>query len=167
MPDESVSPGIAAVIAGLAAAYREFATAVAGLTPDELEQPLGAGEWRLRDVVANVNHWNRWRLNRLQHIVAHGNWEATGRHLDVDEINRRVVEAWSLHPAADVLAELEAYYADAVAFLAALPAEWGEKTWAYGSRTTNLDKWFAYANEHYREHAAEIQRWRDSRWIMP
>jgi hypothetical protein len=163
MLDADVSPSIAAVITDLNAAYSEFTATLAGLSAEDLEQPLAAGAWRVRDVVTNVNHWNRWRLNRLKHIVAHGSWESTGKRLDVDEVNRRVVEAWSLHPVTDVLAELHAYYGDAMAFLTALPAEWGDQTWAYGSRTTNLQKWFAYSNEHYREHAAQIKEWRDAR----
>jgi hypothetical protein len=39
---------------------------IADLGPDGLEKPGANGEWRVRDVIAHMNAWDRWQLVQLR-----------------------------------------------------------------------------------------------------
>lgn len=39
---------------------------IAELGPEGLERPEVAGDWRVRDVLAHFNGWDRWQLVQLR-----------------------------------------------------------------------------------------------------
>lgn len=44
----------------------EWEATIAELGPGGLERPGAAGEWRVRDVLAHMNCWDRWQLAQLR-----------------------------------------------------------------------------------------------------
>lgn len=150
-------------LADVAAARQELLDALAGLSDADLENALGPGEWSIRDVLAHINHWNRWGLNRIRHKIARGEEIRPGGAIDPDEVNRLITEAWALHPVHDVLMEFENCYEDMVAFIESLPAEWTEETWEYRGRPMTLHQWFGFGADHERQHAEQLREWRVAR----
>jgi DinB superfamily len=157
---EREGSGIEEIVAGLEAAHQEMADALAGLSAEQLEQALGPNQWRVRDLFAHVNHWNRWGYNRMRYVMKHGDWPPRGPGIDTGAANRRVVDARALHPVGDVLAEFEIYHDDVIAFLRSLPPEWAERSFEFGGRQTNLKAWFSYPADHARRHAQDARAWR-------
>jgi hypothetical protein len=152
-----------ATLSDLAAARQELLDALEGLSDADLESPLAPGEWRIRDMLAHINHWNRWGLNRLRYFIEHGEVVRPGLGIAADEVNRLITEAWALHPIKDVLMEFELGYEDTVAFIKSLPLKWAEETWEYRGKPTTLGKWFEFPAKHERDHAAQVRAWRASR----
>jgi uncharacterized damage-inducible protein DinB len=152
-----------AALADLAAARKELLDALVGLSDADLESPLGPGEWRIRDMLAHISHWNRWGLNRLRYIIRHGEGTEPPSAIDADTVNQRIAEAWALHPMKDVLAEFECCYEDVVTFIRSLPPEWAARTWQYGGEPMTLPRWFGFAASHERDHAAQLRAWRATR----
>jgi hypothetical protein len=160
---ERVQPQREATLADLTAARQELLDALAGLSEADLDSPLGPGEWRIRDMLAHINHWNRWGLNRMRQIVKHGPETIPSISFDADAVNQRVGAAWALHPVKDVLIELENCYEDVVSFIRSLPEEWAEGEWVLRGKPMSLAKWFAFASSHERDHAAHLREWRAGR----
>ncbi|MDH4209190.1 MAG: DinB family protein [Anaerolineae bacterium] len=150
-------------LADLAAARQELLDALEGLSEEDLQSPLASGEWRIRDMLAHISHWNRWGLNRLRQMVKYGPETISSPSFDAEEINRHVAEAWGLHPVKDVLMEFENCYEDVVSYVHALPAEWTEGEWQLRGKAMTLKKWFAFATSHERGHAEDLRRWRARR----
>lgn len=150
-------------LSDLAAARKELLDALAGLSDADLESPLGPDEWRIRDMLAHINHWNRWGLNRLRHIVKHGEETRLTSVLDPDAINRLISEAWALHPVGDVLIEFENSYEDLIDFIRSLPPRWTEEAWEYRGKPMTLGQWFGFAADHERNHAGQLRAWRAAR----
>jgi hypothetical protein len=113
-------------LADLAAARQELLDALERLSEADLDSPLAPGEWRIRDMLAYINHWNRWGLNRLRQMVKYGPETISPPSFDADEVNRRLAEAWALHLVKDVLMGFENCYEDVVSYVRALPPEWTE-----------------------------------------
>ncbi len=151
------------VLADLAAARAEFCQALEGLSDDDMESPLGPEQWRIRDMLVHVTHWNRWGMNRLRWMAKHGAGMVGLSPIDADGVNERIAAAWSLHPLRDVLSDFESCYEDLLACIRALPEEWAEGEWEYGGRPTNPKHWFSYTAQHERDHAAEVREWRERR----
>lgn len=149
-------------LSDLGEARQELLDVLDGLSDADLESPLGPGEWRIRDMLAHINHWNRWGLNRLRHFIEHGEVVRPGLGIDADEVNRLIAEAWALHPVKDVLMEFENSYRDTLAFIKSLPPKWTEETWEYRGKLTTLRKWFEFAAKHESDHAEQVRAWRAS-----
>lgn len=150
-------------LADLAAARQELLDALEGLSETDMESPVAPGEWRIRDMLAHINHWNRWGLNRLRQMVKHGPETISTPSFDADAVNRHVAEAWGLHPVKDVLMEFENCYEDVLSYVRALPPEWTEEEWQLRRRPMTLSKWFAFAVSHERSHAEQLRAWRTQR----
>jgi uncharacterized damage-inducible protein DinB len=152
-----------ATLADLAAARQQLLDALRELGDADLDSPLGPKEWRIRDMLAHISHWNHWGLNRLRQIVKHGADTIPPVSFDADAVNQRVAEAWALHPVKDVLIEFENSHEDVVAYIESLPPEWTEEEWEHRGRRMTLSKWFAFALSHERDHADELHEWRARR----
>jgi hypothetical protein len=150
-------------LADLAAARQELLDALEALSEADLDSPLGPGEWRIRDMLAHVSHWNRWGLNRLGQMVKYGPETISSPSFDADEVNRRLAEAWGLHPVKDVLMEFENCYEDVVSYVRGLPPEWTEGEWQLRGKPMTLKKWFAFAASHERGHEEDLRNWRARR----
>ena len=161
--ERRLQPQQESLVADLAATRQEMLDALAGLDEADLESPLGPDEWRIRDVLAHINHWNRWGLNRLRQIVKHGAESVPDPSFDAEALNRQVVEAWALHPVKDVLIEFENCYEDVVTYVQSLPPEWTEEEWQYRGKPMTLSKWFDFPSSHERSHAEQVSTWRADR----
>jgi len=160
---EQGRPQQESTLGDLAAARQELVDALEGLSEADLDTPLAPGEWRIRDMLAHINHWNRWGLNRLRQMVKHGPETISSPSFDADEVNRCVAEAWALHPVKDVLMEFENCYEDVVSYIRGLPPEWTEGEWQLRGKPMTLRKWFAFALSHERGHAEQLRAWRAAR----
>ena len=149
-----------ATITELILARQELSDALCGLSETELEYPMGPGEWRVRDLLAHLNHWNRWRLTRIQAIIQGKGRLGHFSYIDADMVNWHVAQAWAFHPLFDVLAEFEASHEERIAFIRSLPPQWTGRVWEFGGAPMDLRRWFGYAADHERSHAEELHRWR-------
>lgn len=157
---EQERPQQESTLSELASARQELLDALEGLSEADLDSLLALGEWRIRDMLAHINHWNRWGLNRLRQMVKHGPETISSPSFDADEVNRRVAEAWALHPVKDVLMEFENCYEDVVSYVRALPPDWTEGEWLLRGKPMTLRKWFAFGVSHERGHAEQLRAWR-------
>ena len=130
-----------ATLSDLAAARQELLDALAGLSEADLESPLGPDQWGIRDMLARINHWNRWGQNRLRHIVKHGEETRPAPASIADAVNRLVAEAWALCPLKHVLIGFKNCYEDVVAFIRSLPPGWTEGVWQYGGKKLEPMVW--------------------------
>ncbi len=146
------------ILKALCEARKDLREALSGLGPEGLEEPLGPEKWRVRDLLAHLNHWSRWGLSRARQAVEGApNWRAKG--LDFDGINEGVSRTFSYHPVSDVMAELEYTYREVVEFVSTLDSSWFERSWEGRSEPVTLKKWFGFfAAEHERDHAAQIKK---------
>jgi hypothetical protein len=160
---EQGRPQQESTLTDLAAARQGLLDALEGLSEADLESPLAPGAWRIRDMLAHINHWNRWGLNRLRQMVKHGPETISSPSFDADEVNRHVAEACGLHQVKDVLVEFENCYEDVVSYVRALPPEWTEGEWQLRGKPMTLRKWFAFAVSQERSHAQQLQTWRAQR----
>ncbi len=55
-----------ALVAGVEAVHAGWASLIGELGIDGLERPAVVGDWRVRDVVAHANCWDRWQLVQLR-----------------------------------------------------------------------------------------------------
>lgn len=55
-----------ALVEAVEAARDEWEATIAELGPEGLERPGATGEWRVRDVLAHFNGWDRWQLVQLR-----------------------------------------------------------------------------------------------------
>ncbi len=123
---------------------------------EEWAEPLGPGKWDLQGMVAHLTHWHRWGLNKLRQMVAYGSTDATGPR-NTDTLNDLIARAWSQHSIFDVRADLEGLFNEMIAFFSDLPEEWFSKTWQFGDREVDMNRWVQFFLDHDRTHIKELE----------
>ncbi len=157
----------AALMALIESTRAELDAAIAALPPEARETPLPSG-LSVKDILAHVTFWERYLVDRIEATMAGAAFAALPYAVDatVDEINARVLvehrsQSW------DVIAY---EYADAhrrtLALLATLDAadlfDPARRATVIGDDGhTVLEHVYAETAEHFAEHAAEINRWRE------
>ncbi len=123
---------------------------------EEWAEPLGSGKWTLQDMVVHLTHWHRWGLNKLRQFVGYGIIDATGPK-NTDALNELIAKAWAQHSLFDIKADLEGIFYEMQAFLSRLPEEWFNKTWEYGDKEVDMEKWMQFFLDHDRDHIKELE----------
>jgi len=140
------------------------APALGGLTEAQLEDRSFGEDWSVRDVLSHTSAWER-RIERALRTALGGTlpaWPEEGATLaDVDRLNARDARAGRERALAEVLAESRASY-EAIRSLVASMSEadlFGTERWAWSRGHAAAEFVRANTDEHYAEHAAEIEAW--------
>jgi hypothetical protein len=129
-------------------AYRAFCDLGRALTDDEWILPGYQDDWSAKDLLAHIGAWQveaGWVLEQI----------ANGTHragpVDVDELNRRFLEANRDLP-------LEVVRAEAAAARNRMLRAWADLGSLPGGR--EAEEWFVESGvQHYGEHSARLREW--------
>jgi hypothetical protein len=141
------------LVAQTETAYDELREALEGL-PEARMTDAWLGTWSVREILIHMSGWHREMIPALARIARGEAPYPDGAYDDFDAWNARFVEARRGAKVADVLAELAASHRDFVVSATAL----ADEHLAPGGRARSLVE--GSGAEHYREHAAQIRRWR-------
>lgn len=139
---------------------------VASLTPEQLTQGGLEGGWSVKDVLAHITAWERrctWTL-ATERGDPLGEPEAGVGPDDVGEFNAAAYAANRDRDLDDVLADAALSYAALLDAVAEVPDSAldlpGTVSW---TRQRPLSQYIRdNADEHYREHTAQIEAWRSA-----
>ncbi len=154
----------AELLASIARERARLEALVGGLSEGQLEDRSFGGDWSVRDVLAHTSAWER-RIERALRTALGGTlppWPEEGATLaDVDRLNARDAKAGRERPLAEVLAESRASYEAIRALVASMSEEdlFGTERWAWSRGHAAAEFVQANTDEHYAEHAAEIEAW--------
>jgi Protein of unknown function (DUF1706) len=137
-------------------AFTELERAIEGLSDDAMGR-VWLGTWGVREILIHISAWHRAMIPALASI---GRGEPlpypAGTYDDFDAWNARFVADKAGVKAADVLAELAASHRAFIAAASAVP----EAHFAEGGAA--LGPFDGAGAGHYREHAAQINAWREA-----
>lgn len=134
-------------------AYSELQEAIAGLDDAEMSR-VWLGSWGVREILVHAAAWDREMAPALGRIGRGEEPYAAGAYDDADAWNARFVERKKGAKPSEVLADLETSHRLLVAAAGALGAE----HFSEGAPARALLE--GTGAQHYREHAAQIRRWR-------
>jgi hypothetical protein len=140
-------------------AWEALASAVDSFSEAETEQPGAVDEWSVKDLLGHIAFWAEKAAADL-HAVADGrpqDLEVPGSDAAVDEWNAREQAARAGKALSQVREEWLESFQQAMAALAAFPAERLEEN--VKGRTV-LERFAGDTYEHYREHLAQLNDWR-------
>ena len=137
-------------------AYAALRQAIEGLSEEEMQRAW-LGTWGVREIAIHIAGWHREMIPALARIGRGEPPYPDGvSYDDADAWNARFVTARQGVKAADALVELDASHRAYVAAAGALP---GVHLAPGGAARDLFD---GCGPGHYREHAAQIARWRQS-----
>jgi hypothetical protein len=134
-------------------AFAELRGAIEGLTDEEMRR-VWLGTWGVREILIHISGWHEELTPALGRLARGEAAYPAGTYDDFDAWNARFVDRKAGVKSADVLAGLEASHREFVRAAAALP----EAQFASGGAAREPFEGAGAA--HYREHAAQIRRWR-------
>ncbi|MFC1976276.1 DinB family protein [Chloroflexota bacterium] len=146
--------------------YLEFGRAelfksIDGLSWREQTQIPVQEEWTVKDILAHIIGWDEYVLEILPLIIQNRAGEIEG--VEPDEHNRRSVDAWRDKPLSEALATIKSTHQQIVDIVSALDhveidmrREWKGQTITIRSYIIDIQV------EHERQHAMEIEQWRES-----
>ena len=142
------------LLADLAGARDEFATALDRLTADALRRPGLVGEWSAQEVIAHLGYWAGYAVEVVQ-AAERGAAASFGEgRPSVDEINATVARVARQSDLAAVRGREEASFEALVARVAAMDPGLLDATLPGGSTVERAIR--EDGVEHYREHAADV-----------
>lgn len=142
----------------LALRWKELRDAFRGLTKEALLEPGVVGSWSVRDVLVHVASWDEEALKALPVVVDGGR---VPRYSDmyggIDAFNALTQERKASLNLEQVIQELEDTHRRLVDFLEGVP----DAAFATEGRFLRRLRQDTYG--HYREHAEQINAWREKR----
>jgi uncharacterized protein (TIGR03083 family) len=143
-----------AIVGKVSAGYAAFDAVIAMLSLDDLDVPVLAGGWSVKDVLAHVTFWQLRLLRLLDDEVLPFSLPGEDEQAALNRINAEVYSQNRDRPASEILA---AYRVSRDRVLAELRA----KPEALLLQHLDPIRWNTW--EHCEEHAASIQEWLASR----
>ena len=135
-------------------AFGELRESIEGLSDDEMRR-VWLGTWGAREILIHISGWHDEMAPALGRIAKGEEPYPAGAYDDFDAWNARFVEQKTGVKTGDVIADLEGSHRAFLAAAAAVP----EGFFAPGGAA--LAPFDGAGAGHYREHAAQIRRWRD------
>lgn len=135
-------------------AWCDFQASFDGLPEEDMLQAGVTEAWSVRDILAHVAVWDAYALDKLPTI------SQTGKHPDyedTDTYNARMTEEKRGLSLGEVRQELEVTHRRLLDYLRGVSPESVVGNMAFRERLA-ADTW-----DHYPEHAAAIQAWREKR----
>jgi hypothetical protein len=135
-------------------AFGELRESIDGLSDDEMRR-VWLGSWGVREILIHTSGWHDEMAPALGRIAKGEEAYPAGTYDDFDAWNARFVEQKTGVKTVDVIADLEASHRAFLAAAAAVP----EALFAPGGAA--IGPFDGAGAGHYREHTAQIRRWRD------
>lgn len=150
-------------LAGILRAERaRWNALLAQVGPERMETPGVEGEWSVKELVAHLTWYEQAIVEGAQQALRTGTFtRRRPEGVGLDEMNARITEAAQARPAADVLAEAEAVFAQLLELIAAAPQELLNDPKRLGL-PEDMIPWMGVANNsyaHYREHELALRAW--------
>jgi len=145
--------------------HRRLETALAGISPENMLRPGVVGEWSIKDILAHISDWEQrflswYRAGQRGEVPERPepglSWD------DLDLLNQRIYEKHRHRSLPDVRAGFDASYQELIAAVEAMSEEelFTAGRFAWTGDYPLLPYLRANADEHYAEHAAQIEAWR-------
>lgn len=141
------------------AAWTELQDAISGLPDETLVEPGAVGEWSVRDLLAHVTTWEEEALKALPVILQGGKLPRYASQGGIDAFNARQQEAKRGLSLERLRVEMNATHQR---LLGALDRT-AESAYAKEGRFLRRLRLDTYG--HWRLHAADVRRWRESRGL--
>ena len=135
-------------------AFGELRASIDGLTDDEMRR-VWLGHWGVREILIHISGWHDEMAPALGRVATGEEAYPAGAYDDFDALNARFVEQRTGVKTADVIAELQASHRAFITAAAAVP----DRYFAPGGAA--VGPFEGAGAGHYREHTAQIRRWRD------
>ena len=146
--------------------HAAFTASLAQLSDAQMTEPGAQDDWSVKDILAHISFWHR-RMSHLVDSMARGEPFTSLRNegedgdAAVDRVNAENYAANHGRPLADVRAEYDQAYQQALASVSRLAdddlAADSQISTALGAPVLDLIAGDTY--EHYQEHLAPIQAW--------
>ena len=147
------------IISDLKYSRSKLQKAIEGLSKRELAEIKIYESWTIKDVLAHIIGWDQRTLHTIPLMLQNRAGEIQG--VEVEEHNRASVAAWRDKPLADVLAGLESTYRQLLEMIARIDhIEIDRRRDRNGRIITIRSYVIDVMAEHDRQHAAEIEAWR-------
>ena len=150
------------LLSGLQEEYQNWQALLREIGPARMDQPVVAGHWSLKDIVAHLTGWRRRTVARLQAVQRDQPeppppWPA---HLQTDdEINNWIYQSRQDHSVSEVLDESHQVFQQLLAALEGIPeevlADVSRFPWLEGQPLTAAT-FFAHFHE---EHEPDMRAW--------
>jgi hypothetical protein len=139
--------------------------ALAGISEQDMLQPGVGGEWSIKDILAHISDWEqrflRWyrtgQRSEIPELPEPGlTWD------DLDLLNQRIYEKHRHRSLPDVRAGFDASYRELITAVEAMSEDelFTAGHFAWTRDRPLLIALRANADEHYAEHADQIEAWR-------
>lgn len=135
--------------------------AIAGLSRRELTEVEIYPGWTIKEVLAHIIGWDEQVIKNLV-LIKHGQADQID-YLDAQEHNRTAVAHWRDHSWREVLAAVHHSYQQIIDMIAALDFPDIDRRYERRGRVITIRSYIIETMvEHIRQHAAEIELWRQS-----
>jgi uncharacterized peroxidase-related enzyme len=152
---------IQTVISDLGYSRSQLLKVIEGLSNREMTHLPIYGEWTIKDVLAHVIGWDERVIKTLPLMLAHRASEIPD--VEVDAHNRQSVAAWRDKSLAEVIVAIKATHRQIMQVLSKLDdLEIDMRRERYGRVITIRSYVVDVMMEHEREHALEIEQWRQT-----
>ncbi len=143
----------------LNAGWQELQDAISGLPDEAVVEPGAVGVWSVRDIIAHITTWEEEALKALPVIVEGGRLPRYASQGGIDAFNARQQAAKSQFSLERLRLEMEATHQRLLALLDRVPES------AYASEGRFLKRLRLDAYGHWRLHAEDVRRWRESQGL--
>lgn len=141
------------------AGWRELQDALSGLSEEDMLEPGAVGEWSVRDLMAHVTTWEEEALEALPVIVVGGKLPRYASQGGIDAFNGRQQEAKRHLSLGQLRQEMDATHQRLLGML----DRTAEVAYAQEGRFLRRLRLDTYG--HWRGHAEDVRRWRESRGL--
>jgi hypothetical protein len=146
--------------------YLEFGRAevlksVDGLSYREMTQIPVFDDWTVKDVLGHIIGWDKWTLENLPLILQNRAGEVAA--VDPDTLNQQSLEVWRDRPLSEVLTTIKATHRQILDIIANLDHKEIDMRRTRGEQIITIRSYVIdIMVDHERQHAEEIQLWRES-----
>lgn len=152
--------GIAVIIGELEYGRSTLLEAINGLSERELTELHVFGNWTVRDILAHIIGWDYRTIQNLPLIVADRANEIPA--IEVDSFNQESLAKWGGKSIPELLSQIESTHRQILDIIAGLAHVEIDKRHHRNGRVITIRSYVIYTMmEHDRQHAAEIEQWRE------
>jgi uncharacterized protein (TIGR03083 family) len=152
---------ISGIISDLEFGRAEILKAVVGLSHHEMTQVPIFDDWTVKDVLCHIIGWDEWTLANLPLILQNRASEISA--VNPDTLNQQSLEAWHNKSLSEVLTTISTTHQKIVEIIASLDHKEIDMRRTRGEQTITIRSYVIdIMVDHERQHAEEIQQWREA-----
>lgn len=152
---------ISEIVSDLEFGRAEVLKSVAGLSYREMTQVPVFDDWTVKDVLCHIIGWDEWTLENLPLMVQNRADEISA--VNPDTLNQQSLEAWRDKPLSDVLTTIKTTHQKILDIITNLDHKEIDMRRTRGEKIVTIRSYVINIMiDHERQHAEEIQMWRES-----